>query len=115
MGILVSWHLYPSMPFRRHGLSQGQTRKRKRQPSSGAWSGDDDTSSGAWEAPRQQKHTRKAKQGCSPSELAVAWSDSDQDSGAWSEDSGIQANMPPRIAATGTVDGSDLLNYNLVC
>ena len=42
-------------------------------------------------------------------------SDSDQDSGAWSDDSGIQADMPPGIATTGTVDGGDLLNYSSVC
>ena len=102
----------------------GHRRKRERQPSSGAWSSEDDTSSGAWDAPRRRKTTCKATQACPPHAQpstegdteydSGAWSDSDHDSGAWSDceyQSGIPP--PPRIEATGIVDGSDLLGHAL--
>ena len=112
------------MGRRSGGPLPGHQRKRERQPSSGAWSSEDDASSGAWQAPRRRKTRCKATQVFAPhAQSSVgadhecdsgAWSDNNHDSGAWS-DCADQLGIPPPpcIDATGLVDGSDLLEHAL--
>ena len=88
----------------------GQACKRKRQPSSGAWSDEaDDASSGAWAGSHRKRTGKKTK--CMSQGVADtgAWADSDLDSGAWSSNG---EDIPCKPAA-GVVDGADLLTRSL--